>query len=453
MIRIFGELKKIMASSQKGIEDVALSIVPRVIAILVGIIISIVIARGLGPEDMGKYTLILSVSTLVAGLTDIGISQTAIRFSSQAAARGNKEDQFSILRWAFRFRLLLIIIITGTMFFLAPIVSDKVWNLKEISQLIRLSLLVGVFTAVASLAMVYYQSLKRFKMYATVNIIQSVISLLGILFLIFIGYWSLKIIIMISVVASVIGAVISVILVPKGIFFSLKETTILIKKKISNFFTFPIEYLNESERPNKFAVYMMLSSVVVIITMKADVWLMGYFLSSAQIGIYSVAMRFALPLDVLLNGLSTALWPRASSLNDITKIMGLLKKTLKVSLILSIFVSIYSLVVPLFTTLIFGESYEETILLAQILCFRYAISILVCPIGVIGYSYGLVRAYWYINIIQLIIVIGINISFLPTLGPVASALALAANTVIGAVISGLLLWHRINKSKSKVISG
>jgi stage V sporulation protein B len=443
MLRIISELKNTIANSRKGIEDVIVSMIPRVVAILVGVIIAILIARGLGPEGMGIYTLILSVSTLVAALTDMGLSQIAIRFSSRAVARDSREDQFSILRWAFRIRIVLIILITGAVFFIAPIVSEKIWNLKGISYLLRLSLLVGVFTAIASVALVYYQSLKRFKMYAIITIIQSITSLIGILFIILTDSWSLEVLVVVSIVASIASALVSVILVPRRIFFTFKEVKGKVKKRIKNFFIFPIDYSKEPERPNVFAIYMMISSVVVIITMKADVWLMGFFLLPAQIGIYSVAMRFTLPLDVLLNGLNTALWPRASSMNDPTQIINLLKKTFKLALLLAFFVCIYSFTVPLITTLIFGELYRDAILLAQILCIRYAISILVCPIGVIGYSYGLVRAYWYINVIQLITVIGINILFLPSVGPIASALALTANTIIGAMINGILLWHKV----------
>src|SRR6266702_2820806 len=108
----YASLENIVTSSRKGIEDVIISMVPQSFSVLAGFLISVLIARGLGPEGMGNYALVLSVSGLAAALSDLGIGQTAIRFASRAASRNESENQLAILRWAFRLRILLVILIT-----------------------------------------------------------------------------------------------------------------------------------------------------------------------------------------------------------------------------------------------------------------------------------------------------------------------------------------------------
>jgi O-antigen/teichoic acid export membrane protein len=77
------------------------------------------------------------------------------------------------------------------------------------------------------------------------------------------------------------------------------------------------------------------------------------------------------------------------------------------------------------------------------LSLRYVLAILSAPLGVIGYSLGLVRVYWLINLLQLATVLAINLVLLPRLGPVASAVAYLANELVGLSIVGTLTWRRL----------
>jgi O-antigen/teichoic acid export membrane protein len=199
--------------------------------------------------------------------------------------------------------------------------------------------------------------------------------------------------------------------------------------------------------PGRFAFLMLLSSVIVMLTLRADIWLMGAFLDESQVGIYSAATRFTLPLTIVLNALNTALWPRVSALANAQVAMSLLKKTFRLSFLAAGGGLLYAMVVPLFTPLLFGSRYVDSVLLGQLLCLRYCFSLLICPVGVIGYSFGLARVYWLVNFIQLVIVVIMNVLLLPVYGPIGSALALIVNDVIGFSIAGTVIWRRTSSVK------
>jgi Na+-driven multidrug efflux pump len=55
----------------------------------------------------------------------------------------------------------------------------------------------------------------------------------------------------------------------------------------------------------------------------------------------------------------------------------------------------------------------------------------------------MVREYWWINILQLVTVIAILLALLPVLGPMAAALALVANEVLGGILAFTILRRRI----------
>ncbi len=183
-----------------------------------------------------------------------------------------------------------------------------------------------------------------------------------------------------------------------------------------------------------FAFYQVLSTIIVMLVVQADVWFIGHYLKKDQVGIYSVASRFTLPLTILLSGLNTALWPRASGAVNAQDIKKLLRKTFTFSLAAVSAGILYAVIAPSLIPFLFGKEYSGSVILGQLLCFRYCLALLACPVGIIGYSLGMVRIYWLINSFQLIVVVMINILFLPKFGPVASAYALIANETVNILI-------------------
>lgn len=448
---------KSFSGTRKGIEDVVVSMMPQVVMVATGVVTSVLMARGLGPKGMGDYALILSVSGLAASLSDLGIGQTAIRFASRAATNNDTENQLAILRWAFRLRMLLVLIVTVIVYVCAPFLSKNIWQDSCLSPLVKLSLLTGIFSAIAAIPTIYFQSLKRFKMNAIVTVGQTMVSFFGVLIIALLNHWTVGRVITVSVVATGLGAFVFIMLVPKLSFVKLQEFKLQFGHVVSSFLRAPKVNYSSSESMdsagvNGFAFYMLISSVVVAITVRADILLMGYFVDKTQIGLYSVASRFTLPLTIVLNALNTALWPRASSLTSITKTKELISKTFRLSALVASAGLIYALFIPVAMPFIFGAIYKDGILLAQVLCIRYCMAILTCPIGVIGYSFGMVRAYWWINILQLIAVVLIDVFMLPRIGPLGAALALIANEIIGFSLIVTIIWRRMIMLKNAVVN-
>jgi O-antigen/teichoic acid export membrane protein len=107
--------------------------------------------------------------------------------------------------------------------------------------------------------------------------------------------------------------------------------------------------------------------------------------------------------------------------------------------------AVYAIGFPLLAPLLFGAQYQGSVVLGQVLSLRYAIALLLAPVAVMGYSFGMVRQYWWINILQLVTVVGIMLVLLPVLGPMAAALALIANETLGGILVFTILRNRIRR--------
>jgi len=444
-IKLWNRLWVSLSGSRQGVKDVVVSAIPQLVGVFTGFFGSVLVARGLGPSGMGQYALVMSLAGIAATLSDLGIGQTAIRYASRTAASKDTLTQMSVLRWALRWRLFLVFISTTAFFLLAPHIAEF-WHSETLTPYMRLGLVGGVFGALASVPTIYFQSIKRFSTNASVISAQRIISFAGILVLSVFSLWSLRNLVLANLFASAIGTLFFLIIVPKAALWPDNAIHKLKGLNLRRFLASPkmphVANIGlDSSSPAGFLKFHILSTVIVMITLRADVWMMGFFLEQSELGIYSVATRFTLPLIIAMGALNTALWPRASGITDPHQIIKLLRKTLGLCAIVGLVASIYAICVPFLAPFIFGGDYEESRLLGQLLCLRYCISILISPVGIIGYSFGLVRVSWLINIIQLIAVLLINMIFLPKIGPLASAIALFSNTMIGALlIAGLMFW-------------
>lgn len=436
---------KDLISSKEGIRDVLISILPQIASAASGFIISIFLARGLGAEILGKYVLIMSFTTVISGLSDLGINQTAIRFASRSVSAGKGDSQMSYLRWTFRLKLSLVLLLLIIAYFFAPSVAINFWKVENLTSLIRLNLLLVLFAVFSTIPNIYFQSLKKFGKNAVVAISQSLINVAGILFLAYYNLWSLEYVVIVSLISNFTGAIIFLFLVPKGVIWKLSDFKNQSASIFRKLYKSPADDIQSEHTPGTFAFYMVLASVIVMFTMQADVWLMGYFLQKDQVGIYNVATKLAQPLIMFLTAFNTAIWPRASSIVSTDDTISFLKKTLKISLLVFIVAFIYSVGVPYLIPLIYGKAFSASVLIGQLLCLRYSISILVSPVGIIGYNLGLVRIYWINNLVQLVVVVLINIFLLPVIGPVASAIALIGNEVTGLVLSAYVIKRKIGK--------
>jgi len=445
-------IRALFLGSRRGIRDVVLLMIPQVIAVLAGLATTILAARGLGTDGFGAYSLVMSVAGIATVLSDLGIGQTAIRYASRAVSRSDIGGQLTILRWAFRVRVLLSLAVTCALYLAAPALAHA-WHDKAPAPLLRLGLLGGVFNALASVPNIYFQSLKQFERNTIVTVGQTVISFAGLLIVAWLAAWSVRSVLIATLAGLGIGTVAFLLMVPRAALIAGSEGFFPSARRVRNLLRGPAQEVAPTEAgieqaPGVFAGFNLVSMVVVMVVTRADVWLMGLFLPMEQIGIYNAATRFAMPLTIILNAINAALWPRASAVRSIAETKSMLAQTFRLSAIVAACAAAYAIVVPLLAPLLLGEAYAPSVTLGQVLSLRYALAILICPIGVIGYSFGMVRVYWWINLVQLAGVLTINILFLTRVGPMASALALITNEVIGVALAGGFILRRIRTLKA-----
>jgi Membrane protein involved in the export of O-antigen and teichoic acid len=452
---LIAQSKKVIFESLKAIEDVTVSAFPGVASLLTSAVTAALIARGLGPFGMGQYALAISISSFAIGLSDMGIGQTAIRYASRAASQGDVEGQFAVLRWTFRLRMLFILGISLVLYVLAPVIAGTIWHDNSLTPILQLSLLIGIFATLAHVPIIYAQSIRRFRMSSIIQVAQALISFAGILLVAFFALWHVQLIIIVSVIATFVGALAFITVTPKAAFFKFDTSLRTIRFKLRGALTPPAieggETLAlESSSIGSFARFNFLDRMVSVGAASAAVWIMGIFLAKSQVGIYSAAVSVALPISLLVAAINTALWPRLTAATTLQGNRDLLRSAMLLTIFAVVGGLFYAVFAPLLMPLVFGAAYASGIPVARLLCFGWCIYLLGLPIGLVGYNFGVVRISWLINLVSLIIIITVNVWLLPIIGPLAAASAFVIATIFGTMCNGIFLWNRMRHLTTQV---
>jgi O-antigen/teichoic acid export membrane protein len=272
---------------------------------------------------------------------------------------------------------------------------------------------------------------------------QAALFLAGIVVIELLDLWSVNIVIGVSVLSAGIGSLVFLFLVPKTLLFAGDHLSKPAREPFWRL-SLPGSLLKSSlddSSANRFAFYMLLSKIIMLVTLRADVWLMGMFLDQSEIGLYNAASRFALPLSFVGIAVGTVLMPRASALANQNELRGLMKKTIQGSVAVTLLGSVYSIAVPFLAPWLFGEPFRASIGLGQLLCLGQCAVILANPISLLGYNLGLARIYWMIHLGQLCSVIIALLLFLPQFGAMAAALIFLASSLGGSAVTIMLVWR------------
>lgn len=85
-----------------------------VLGLGVGLAMSVVLARGLGPARMGDYSYLLWAERTICALATLGFALATVRYAADSLARGNASLAWGFVRLFLRWQLLSTAIVTAT---------------------------------------------------------------------------------------------------------------------------------------------------------------------------------------------------------------------------------------------------------------------------------------------------------------------------------------------------
>lgn len=120
--------KKKQSLTEKTVKNSMYNFTGTIISRAGGLIFTIILARMLLPELFGIYSLVLSIIGIFMVFTDLGISNTLVRYVSDALGKGKKAKASAYINYLIKFRFYLI---TGVIFIIivfGKIISNNIFQ-------------------------------------------------------------------------------------------------------------------------------------------------------------------------------------------------------------------------------------------------------------------------------------------------------------------------------------
>ena len=392
----------------------------------IGLVGNIVSARALGPADFGRFGVLMAVVTICGTLADAGLTYACIRL----IARDSREDM-ARARVAARIYFLLRLM-TGSItsllgFALSEPIAAYLLGNPGLTPYLQLAFAILFGLAISSYPGTVLTGLALFGRSAVAGLLNSAITVAGILAIFFSGQLNLGTLVAWNVLLPLASTLPAWWLLPRG-WLPWSRSSARLDAKVWR------EVAGEMVR---FGRWMGVSLLASILVAQGDILLLGRLSSPAAVGAYSVALALAMRLDLLNQSLFTVMMPRASRLRGAAEMRRFVKGVLAGSGALAVGLIALALLARPFIMLAYGRSYAQAADLFLLLLVVVLIDLTTSSLGLLAFPLNRPRTLALAEWLRVIVLVGAGWLLIPGMQAAGAALARIACKVAGSTAS---LW-------------
>lgn len=334
-----------------------------VVSTIISSLGTIFIARLLGSDLYGLYTVALTAPNLIAIFRDWGVNSAMIRFTAQYRAEDRKSEIRSIIISGLVFEIVLGTILALISLFLSDFLATHVFNRPAIAQLIQIASFSILGSGLVNAASAAFVGTEKMVPNSLMIISQSIVKTLLMIVLILLGFGTSGAVIG-STSAIIIGGLLGVIFIWT------------IYKNLPKPYTIKLEVRAYIKEMLKFGGPLSFSVIIFSFLNQFYNFLLPIFVANdAIVGSYGIACRFVVLIGFFATPITTMLFPAFSKL-DAQKDNVTLKNAYQFSIkyaalfVVPIATLVMSLSEPAVSTL-FGSEYESAPFYLALLTISY----------------------------------------------------------------------------------
>ncbi len=392
--------------------------VSQVVFAATGFLLHIGIARILGVEAYGIYGIIMSFLGITYSVYMPGIQTAVSKFTAEDI---NKAD--SVLKAGVKLQMALSVVLIALIFVLAPNIASFLKD-SSLTSFIRLASLIIIPTALNTVYIASLSGVRIFVKQAVSVIWQSVIKLLLLFLIIFLGF---------KIKGVLIGLIVSTTI---GMFISRYFCKF---KKINE--RFEIKKLLVFATPVLLYVFCLTSIAGLDL-----LFVKSILQSNREAGLYTSASNISKFPFILFSSFSTVLLPsisRAYFLNDIELFKKYTNQSLRYLLLLMFpIVAILSATSGGIIEIFYSNKYSGAASALSILLFGGAFSIILSILGSVIIGCDKPKTMMYITLILLPLDIILNKFLIPLYRLDGAATATAITFLFGTLMAGIYIYYK-----------
>ena len=409
-------------AAKKFTFDVGWVLASSIIVLLLHFFQKPIMARFLGPDGLGLFSMAVMIIGIIELIALFGIDGALIKFVAEYKERKEKVD--SLVSSAF-FTILIVGIIVSSALFVFSDTFANVFDMPSLSLLLKIYAFVFPLSLAHGIIVSYFTGLREMRYYAFIMVLQASLALVFILAFLIIG---------LGVEGAMLGTAFA-------IFVTVSVAIVIVKKFVR--FTFS-DYKKNTKTLSSFGSRLVGANMINQIYYNIDILMIGYFLTSTDVGYYAVAISLSRFFWLVPRAMATIAYPAISeywTAGNHQAISKLVDKTTKYCACILMFAGMSVIFFAKdIITFLFTPEFLPAVLPLIILTIGTVTSGILRPIGVIFASTGKVNLVLIISAIGAVGNVLLNIALIPTYGIIGAAIATTISYVIGFCITMFLIW-------------
>ena len=382
-----------------------------------GLLFYIVVARILGPASFGILTVAVASIALISDMADLGIDTGLLRFVSKYDPQNNNKA-LKFIKFGLEIKLAVWLLFLLIGWFLAPLVAQRFFLKSEFLIPLRLALIGAGGAMIFSLGTHAIQAYQKFWSWNLINIGMNALRLTAIAALILTYGLNIYSTLAIYIATPFLGFFTTLFFLPNYLSVKAEQSV-------------AVEFFHYSK-------WVALVGVLGAASSRLDIFISARFLTSAQVGVYSVASQLTVVIPQLIFALATVVAPKLSSFSDDRKALIYLKK---LQLLICGLVLLGIVIIPAFKfliPLIYGQSYYASTTPFVILFIAQLLFLLAMPSHqAIFYYFANPKIFTWISIGQLLITAVLGWFLVPSLGIIGAAVTILVSNFFSLIISSI----------------
>ena len=400
----------------------------KVAATALAFMLNIILARTLGVDDVGLYFLVLSVITILATVSRLGLDNVVTRFIASEVSKQNLEAVKGIYEKSFITVFVVSSLIGFFLFLAAPWFSIRIFSNEDLVEPFRLISFCIVPISLFVLLGHALQGMERVKESVLVSsFLHPFVTIVFVALLV--PIWGLE-----GALLACLSGAIATALIGLGIW---KKNTCELNDVKS---VFP---LCELFKP---AVPLFWVAILNIMVVKSSVLLLGAIGSVADVAVFNVAERTAALLSFIMFSINAYVAPRFAAMyakGERSMLQDLARKSTYLATLLASPILLAFLVFPEAILLLFGEEFSIGWPVLIILAVGYFFNVITGSVGYLCIMCGYERLFRNAVFVSAAINVILNLVLIPEFGVIGAAISMATAIVVQNLIAVCIVWKKL----------
>jgi O-antigen/teichoic acid export membrane protein len=380
-----------------------------------GFLAAILVARAVGPEAFGLYSVAVTIAIILAAVPGGGLDLAVVRVTARHWTMA-PERSHNVLFAGGLIRLAAALLLTIIGLVVAWLLQGPL-DRAALAAPVACAALAGLAIGMTDYMLATFQARERFRPMFTLNLVGAALKLLPIALLFALGALTL-----INALAAFIVAVVLTVVVGAALMRSNWAGSAHWEPSAAG------ELLH-------FSRWLVPTATLGVLTAGVDVAVLAHLASAETTGIYTSARTLASPLAIVGGTIGAVLLPRLTQLTDRTALYRAARVVgYRVAGLAALAAVGLGIAAPLAVPLVFGAGYSASVPVFQVLVVAYAVEIATWPALIVLLALDRPDITAGLSLL----VLGITLGGVILVAPVVGAVGAAGVVLLSRVIVGLL---------------